>query len=74
VNALQATRYLMNLAREDKDARIAVMSMAQRSGFTDLPAWGAAEPDVIILVAESFRDTYGQFEHFDELLATGDLS
>lgn len=74
MTALEATRYLMNLAREEKDVRIAVMSMAQRAGFTDLPAWGAAEPDVVILVAESFVDTYGQFQHFDELLATGDLS
>lgn len=64
----------MNLARAEKDVRIAVMSIAQRSGFTDLPAWGAAEPDTVIMVAESFADTYGQFQHFEQLLATGDLS
>lgn len=74
MNAVEATKYLMDLARAEKDVRIAVMSMAARAGYTDLPAWGAAEPDIVIMVAESFEDTYGQFEKFDSLLAAGDIS
>lgn len=74
MNAVEATKYLMDLSRAEKDVRIAVMSMAARAGHTDLPAWGVAEPDVVILIAESFKDTYGQFEKFDSMLAVGDIS
>jgi hypothetical protein len=74
VNAVEATKYLMDLARVEKDVRIAVMSMAARAGYSDLPSWGAAECDIVIMVAESFKDTYGQFEKFDSMLAAGDIS
>jgi hypothetical protein len=74
VNALEATDYLRRKMQEDADVKSMVTSICARGGFADLFEWAEAEPDEVILVAESVTDMLSQVEEFDRRLASGDLS
>ena len=69
-----AAKYLMELSRTDEYARRAVLQIVQHSDQPDLPEWVTANPDDAIALAEQFKDVFGQFDKFEDMLSKGDIS